>query len=321
MPATKTKSDPTPLIFDDTKNASAFGPDAEAGVYLGVPEQEYHDHPALSRSILAEAAQKSPAHALYEWHSDEEESSDAASLGTALHSRVLEPESFDARYDVAADQCEATKGDGDRCTYSAKQRHDGDWFCGTHAPNDEPDDIEVLKADDYEAVQGMTSALHEGPDTSPLLFGMDGASEVTILFDDPVSGIRCKARPDRVVPLSDGSVTIVDLKSTRSAHPDDFKRKISSYGYWLQPPFYTLALEQAGVEVRDFVFAVVESSAPYATACYRPSETIQTVARTRCGELIEKIADAKKIGYAKSYTDGVEEIGMKRYAKRRLGLS
>jgi hypothetical protein len=305
------------------KPASDFAESAEPGLYRGVPEELYHAHPALSRSVIAEAARMSPMHARHKWRGDEEDSaSDAASLGTALHSRVLRPGVYEDTYDVALSQCEATKGDGDRCSYSAKERYDGTWYCGTHAPDGEPDDIEVLKADTADQVQSMASALEVDPDAAPLLFGLPGASEVTALWQDEATGLMCKARPDRVVGLPDG-VAIVDLKSTRSAHPEDFRRKMATYGYWLQPPFYALGVREAAesdVEVKDFVFACVESSEPYATQCYRPHPREQQAKRTRMSELIGQIADCESEGFWPSYNDGVSTLGLKRYEKERMGI-
>ncbi|WP_103021487.1 PD-(D/E)XK nuclease-like domain-containing protein [Salinibacter altiplanensis] len=314
--------------------ASEFAEDADGavaspGLYRGVPEELYHAHPALSRSVLAEAARMSPMHARYKWRGgDEGNSSDATSLGTALHSRVLQPGVYEDTYDVALSRCEATKGDGDRCTYSAKVRHGGDWYCGTHAPDGEPDDIEVLKADTAGQVERMAEALEVDPDAAPLLFGLPGASEVTALWQDEATGLMCKARPDRIIGLPDG-VAIVDVKTTRSAHPEDFRRKMAKYGYWLQPPFYTLGIRQAseqsgnaeGVPVKDFVFACVESSEPYATQCFRPHPREQQAKRTRMAELIDRVAECEQQAHWPSYETGVSTLGLKRYEKERMGIS
>ncbi len=300
-------------------------PDVGPGIYLGVSEEAYHDHPALSRSVLAEAARMSPLHAYYRWKGEEgEDTSDAASLGTALHTRVLQPDLYEETYDVAAEQCEATKGDGDRCSYSAKVRHDGTWYCGTHAPNDsEPDDIEVLKSDTAGDVESMAGALEMDPDAGSLLYDLPGLPEVTILWKDEATGLMCKARPDRIVGLPEG-VAIVDLKSTRSAHPEDFRRKMARYGYWMQQPFYSLGLRQAAesdVTIKDFVFTCVESSAPYAVQCYRLHGKDLSGVRRRTSQLMDEIAECEREDQWPSYADGIRELGMKSYEKDRLGIS
>jgi len=300
----------------------AFGPGADPGLYLGVPAEAYHSHPAISRSILAEAARKSPLHALYSWGAEEDDnSSDAMDLGTAAHAKVLEPERFEDRFDVAPDECSATLGSGDPCTYSAKYRHGGEWYCGTHAPDGEPDDVEVLKSSHYYTVEGMDAALREDPDAAPLLYGLPGVEEATILFEDPETGILCKARPDRIACLPNRHVALVDLKTTKSAHPQDFRRKYGRNGYWLQPAFYSAAVDSLGVDaqVRDFVFACVESQRPYAVQCYRPSPNDLSGARRRMGGLLDEMEDA--LDSPRGYADGVKELSLKRYQKDRLSIS
>jgi len=303
------------------RGPEAFGPDAGPGLYMDVPAEAYHSHPAISRSILAEAARKSPLHGLYSWRAEEEESSsDAMDLGTAAHAKVLEPDLFGSRFDVAPEECSATLGSGDPCTYSAKYRHGGEWYCGTHAPDGEPDDIEVLKSSHYYTVEGMDAALREDPDAAPLLYQLPGLAEATILFDDPETGLRCKARPDRIICLPNEGVALVDLKTTKSAHPQDFRRKYARNGYWLQPAFYSAAVGSLGVaSVRDFVFACVESQRPYAVQCYRPSSNDLAGARRRMGGLLDEMESA--LDTPRGYADGVKELSMKRYQKDRLSIS
>ena len=306
----------------DAARDEPFGPNAGPGLYLDVPEEKYHAHHAISRSILAEAARKSPLHAVHSLQSTEEESSDAMDLGTAVHARVLEPDIFGSRYDVAPDQCEATKADGDQCSYSPSYRYGGGWYCGTHAPDEEPDDIEVLKSKHYHAAEGMAQALQADQDTSTLLYELPGLEEVTVLFGDPKTGLQLRARLDRVACLPDGRVAIVDLKTTRSAHPQDFRHKIARNGYWLQPAFYGSAVRSLdlGLEVADFVFAVVESSAPYAVQGYRPSDNDRRGAERRMGSLVNEMADALDNG-SPGYREGVTSLEMKRYEKDRLQIS
>lgn len=306
----------------DVKPPEDFTSDALLGVYRDVPEEEYHSHPSLSRSVLAECARYSPIHARHKLEEGSESTSTSVTRGMALHRRVLQPSTYEDTYDVAPDECEATLASGDPCTYSPSYRHNGTWYCGTHAPDSEEDDIEVLSSDVHEDVKGMSEALKQDPDTRSILHNTDGWSELTVLFAHEPTGIPCKARLDYVFEVGSSEVAIVDLKSASSAHPDDFRRKMSRYGYWMQPPFYSMALEMAtGVSVSDFLFACVESEKPYATQCYRmhPEEYDQALKRTH--DLIHKMEDAIHNEEWDSYYDGVMPIGMKSYEKDRLGIN
>jgi len=309
-------------LTSKAQGPEAFGPGASPGLYLGVPESDYHDHPAISRSILAEAARMSPLHALYSLESseDEEESSESMDLGTAAHARVLQPRVFEDRYDVAADRCEGIKGDGDQCSNSAKVRHDGSWYCGVHAPSGDPDDIEVLKSSHYHSAEGIAQATEQDPDAAPLLHGLPGLEEATILWEDPETGLRLRARPDRVTCLPDGDVALVDLKTTRSAHPQDFRRKYARNGYWLQPAFYGAAAASIGAQPVDFVFVVVESSRPYAVQCYRPDSDDRAGAGRRMDGLLSEMSEALDSG-AHAYSDGIDTLSLRRYQKDRLSIA
>lgn len=305
----------------------AFGPDAGPGLYLGVPSEQYHAHPGVSRSILAEVARQSPIHGLHKMREDDDESSDSMDLGEALHRAVLEPEVYDELYDVAPEECEATKAsDGEPCTNAAKERYGGFWTCGVHAPDQEPDEIEVLKKKHAHAVSGMRTALRGDPDAAPLLWELPGLNEATILYRNPETGLTCKARPDRIVLLPDGKVSIVDVKTTKSAHPRDFRRKAARLGYWLQPAHYGSAVESLSnplvtgqLEVVDFVFTVVESSRPYAVQCYRPSPDDRAAARKRQLSLLRELQQAIE-GDPHAYRSGVATMHLKGYEKERLGI-
>lgn len=317
--------DPQDLRQELTQQAQGpedFSPSAGPGLYLNVPEEAYFEHEALSRSTLATCAQQSPLHAAYMHRADDDSGSDSMDIGTALHARVLEPDTFDSRFDVAPDQCEALKADGDPCSYAAKYRHGGSWYCGTHAPEGEPDDIEVLKSSHFYTVQGMHSALKSDPDARPVLYQLPGIEEATIVFRDDQTGLKVKARPDRIACLPGRRVSIIDIKTTRSAHPADFRRSYSKFGYWLQPAVYSAAVNRAGVDVDvvDFVFTCVEKKPPYAVQCYRPAANDDDGARRRLAGLLSSMSDALE-GDAPGYRSGVAEIAMKRYEKDRLGIS
>ena len=321
-----TPTDTRQELLDIAQTADSFSPDAGPGLYLNVDEQAYFAHEGISRSTLATCARKSPLHAAYEMQSEDDQGSKSMSLGSALHARVLEPDTFDDRFDVAPDECSATLNSGDPCTYSAKHRHSGEWFCGRHAPDGEPDDIEVLKSDHFYSVQGMQEQLKRDPDARQLLYHLPGIAEATVIYRDDETGLLCKARPDRIACLPDEQVSIVDLKSTKSAHPSDFRRSYSRYGYWLQPAHYCVAVGRlpAPVEVVDFVFVCVESSRPYAVQCYRPASGDDTGARRRLAGLLEEMKDALEgdpTGYTPDGQSGVVELHMKRYEKDRLGIS
>ena len=79
---------------------------------------------------------------------------------------------------------------------------------------------------------------------------------------------RCKARPDAVVSLPDGSVVVIDPKTTRSAlTAADLSRTIATFGYHRQAAIYLEALASQGVVDAQFWFIFASKSAPF-EACW-----------------------------------------------------
>jgi len=90
----------------------------------------------------------------------------------------------------------------------------------------------------------------------------DAQVEHTVFWTDKETGIECKARFDVLGPL------LVDLKTTRDASPKGFQRAIATYGYHIQAAHYMAGAIANGMEPQGFLFACVETSAPYLPAGY-----------------------------------------------------
>jgi hypothetical protein len=314
------------------KPASEFGPGCPVGFYEGVPRTAYLQHPALSRSAVAAGARYSIAHAWHKWKSEpDDEMTKSQKFGTAFHLLTLEPEKFRARYDRAADRCQGTLASGEQCSYSPKERYDGTWFCGTHAPDGDPDDIETLSAGQFEACHEMAKSAETHPESNALLNRRPGLEEVTMIWTNPETGLRCKARIDRLIDTHPGDEVkpaLVDLKTTDSAHRGDFRRKVGRYGYWAQGAFYVMGYNTLAAEVRGlppikapFLFSVVEKSAPHACQVYSLSGRAREQGTGRVLEVMSKLAEHETDGVPapeRSYSPKIETIGLSRWQKKRL---
>jgi len=319
------------------KPASDFGSECPVGFYADVPRMAYLQHPALSRSAVAEGARYSIAHAWHEWKSEpDEEMTASQKFGNAFHLLTLEPEKFRARYDRAADRCQGTLASGEQCSYSPKERYDGDWYCGTHAPSSdssekEPDAIETLTAGQFEACHEMTKSAETHPESHALLNQRPGLEEVTMIWVNPETGLRCKARVDRLIDNGFGDEVkpaLADLKTTDSAHAEDFRRKIGRYGYWAQGAFYTMGFNTLAAQVygvppiqEPFLFSVVEKSEPYACQVYALSSRVREQGTGRVLKVMSKLAEHetdKVPAPERSYSPKVETIGLSRWQKERL---
>lgn len=238
------------------------------GVHHGVSMAEYLALPYLSASALEEF-RRSPAHFRAMKPKDP---TDAMKLGTAVHMALLEPALFAETYVVAtpcAAELASGKRKGEACGSPGKYRRNGAWFCGTHAPDEHDTPADVVTAEHLQDITGMRDATMAHPDAAKAYTGQ-GGEEVTIVWDDP-TGIRCKARPDRLIKRA---AMLVDLKSAADASPRGFARDGAGRGYHRKMALYRRGLRvlhEQGLmpwEVKHSAIVAVESSAPYVVGCY-----------------------------------------------------
>jgi len=169
----------------------------------------------------------------------------------------------------------------------------------------------IITKDDYTAITEMDKAIKNHPFAAGLL--AKGAREVSVFWDDPFSGLPCKARPD-ILP---GRSVVVDLKKTRDASVTHFQRSILQFGYHRQAAFYLDGLEKATKEKYDvFAFIAVESTPPYRTEVYSLSPEFIEYGRNEYQFLINVETHCRADNHWPNYTaNEVTEIGLPRWVK------
>jgi len=228
------------------------------GVYPGIPAAEYHAmRDIVSKSHLDRIA-RSPMH--YQHYMTEPfKQTDAMLVGSALHCLVLEPHLFDAEY-IAIPEDAPTKP-------NIRQ---------INAKNPSAETVQairywdqlrgsgkvILTAEQLRRVQGMAAAVSAHPLASSVLVGQ---RELTIVFDEPATGVRCKARLD---DWNQELRIIADLKSTVDASPSALARSCDNYRYHVQAALYLTAAMCAGLAPDLFVFVAVESEPPHAVTVF-----------------------------------------------------
>jgi hypothetical protein len=292
-------------------------PGMEPGVYRDMPMADYLALPHMSASGL-EKLDRSPLqyrHALTE----PEKRTDALDTGTALHMAVLEPLLFRAHY-VVAEPCMAVLGSGnrkgERCGAGASYLHRVDgWLCGKHIGGKTAgldDAIEILPADTYAAVTGMRDAIMEHPRARTLFQGK-GEFETTIVFDDSVSGVRCKVRPDRLVARAGMNV---DIKTTRDASVHAFTRQAENLGYFRKLALYRRALRAIGWPYTDTAVVAVESKAPHDLICYLLDEKSLDSADHEIDRLLALYVECMKSGEWPGYATEFQTLERPAWATR-----
>jgi PDDEXK-like domain of unknown function (DUF3799) len=181
----------------------------QPGVYISLPEEEYHADPALGSSGI-KLLLKSPA--LY-WdqsylnpnkETDEEEDTTAKKFGRAYHKLIREPEKFDSAFKikegVKTSKIPGTIGEGEH--------------------------KKLLK---------MRAQLANHPKQLALLVG--GVPEVSIFFEyeHRKKKYMCKVRFDTFAPH-----WVSDLKTTRDISDRGLRYTFGDYGYDISGAMYSI---------------------------------------------------------------------------------
>jgi hypothetical protein len=315
------------------------------GFFQGVPEKVYHAHPALSRSMLTDfvecnARLEYALRTRSAWEPEEDESTPAQKFGTALHSLVLEPHEARETYQVAPPTCQATKGSGKPCTYAPTgyypEKPETPFLCGTHSRGITPDpNVEVVAGDDADRLRGMMLSLASHDEARRLLVEEAGVSELTAIGN--FYGLPVRARYDRLI-WQDATPTeeaikkgtdhvlhprpvIVDLKTTKSAHPDDVRRDMGSKGYWLQAGLYPKIYERLTGVMPRMVFVFVEKTPPFPVVVYELDSIHTEMVHKRADEILHEVSEAIEFSDFKPYTtDDIYTVGLKKWDLKRLGM-
>ena len=241
-----------------------------ANITTTLTNAEYRAQRGYSKSDL-DLIHKSPA--LLEWNKNAPcEASEVAITGTALHSAVLEPEKFAIEY-VKRPEFGRTAQEK-----ASKELHEA-----TMADSGKI----ILDADDYDQVTTMRESILAHPVAAHLL-GLPGVSEASIFFE--IDGIRCKARPDRLV--TDEPI-ILDVKTTDDV--DKFELSAEDYRYHVQDAHYSEAALQLTGKQHRFIFIVVGKRREMGRYPVRVVELSQAWKEAGRNALMEDIEAAKEL--------------------------
>jgi hypothetical protein len=287
------------------------------GVHREVAYADYHRWEAASNSRLTLLAQ-SPAHLKAYLDGYGRGDTPATLLGRAIHTAVLEPDTFDSRY-IIAEQCTANTKDGAQCKNMGLNFTALGWRCGIAAHNkDVPislvSDKVVISPEDRTTCVGIRDSVYAHPAAKALLAGITPQSaELSLVWNDPDTGILCKARPDYCTEAIAGGA-LVDLKSTIDASKRGFERAIFQHGYHRQGVHYLDGAEENQIDVAHFIFIACEKVYPFAAAVYRMRDDVVVWGRQDIQPLRRRYAACLDSGLYPAYSDQVEDIALPPYA-------
>ncbi len=246
-----------------------------------ITDKEYFAAEGLSASALKQFA-KSPAHYKASLTAPEKKST-AFDVGTLVHQLVLEK----------------VKGwaivEGNRNAKATKELIASAQSMGKIA----------IKPGEDEAILKMADSVANNYYGQYLGRDVD-CSELAGFVEDPETGLLLKAKFD-YAPKS-GNI-LFDLKTAQDASPAKFKRSAKDYGYDIQAVHYMHVAKLCGLDYDQFVFVVVEKSAPYLTACYILEDETRERAEHKYRMLLQSFKDCKTAGdFSQGYDDGLMEL-------------
>ena len=241
--------------------------------------EQYHSNKRyLSSSAVKTIHARSVYHLLNSVPYGETE---AMKEGTAVHTRMLEPELYDK-------------------TYVIMQPFNGRTNAGK-AIKAEYDELEkegkiLLKAQQGDMIEAMYESLQKNELAKSYLVG-----DVELSHYAEFMGVKCKVRPD-----VKGVDFISDIKTCQDASPRAFRYEIRKRGYHLQAAFYSAVL---GYTMDRFKFIAMEKTYPYDVIVHTLSEEHQEEGYEAMVKAVSKWKDYLDNGIVSNYDWPTAEDG------------
>jgi hypothetical protein len=266
------------------------------GIYPGVSFDEYALIPAINFTILSKF-RDTAAHARVVMLQDKE-STPSQHLGQLVHLALLEPDRFEATV--------AVRPDLDRRTKEGKAA----WAAFELKNSDK----EIASKREIETCRGLIHSCAQHATARELLRG-PGASELTIVWQDPEYGVLCKSRIDRLGTIGGASI-VADVKTTSdTASLRNWQRSLANYSYPEQAAMYLAGLRELrplpeGQGDRGFIWVVAEVEPPYAVRLFQIEYDALEYGHGMFREHLRQYTECVETGSWPAYSEGVEVAGL-----------
>lgn len=254
------------------------------GFISGMPNEVYHSTPGFTSKSELDLINTSPAHFMY---AQKKPATKSMNLGSAIHAAILEPELFKSDYLLLREV-------QDRRVAAYKD-----------AAKQFPPD-RILTAPEVDLVSSMQESVRMNEKARHWL-DKPGVSEVSLFTKCPETGVNVRVRFDRLT--EDGYV--IDLKSTKSASPEEFSKSIYQYRYHVQDAIYSDAYRWAtGEPLKGFIFIAVENDTPHVTMVYELDDFSKSIGRSEYKKNLATYAECMESGSWPAYQTGEDKTDL-----------
>ncbi len=236
----------------------------DTGIHEGMSAGVYHALDAMSATVI-KAGMKSMLHAQHQMTGGKDPTP-AMLTGTAMHQMVLE----DGDGLVVWDGVKRGKA-----YEEFKLENEG----ATIISEKQMEDLEQARyrIEDHAVACGLLDTAR---------------TEVSLVWDDPTTGMRCKARMDFV---SDGYWG--DYKTSNAIDSRSFESTSYRLGYHVQLAHYAEGLRVLTGQSLPVYIIAQESKAPYDVAVYEVAPSLLSAGMKKRNEIINKIKECKESDY------------------------
>lgn len=291
------------------------------GAYENISAADYHGNPnllpgpSLSASGAKTIIERSPAHF---WHESclnpnrEESDADHFAVGRAAHDLLLLGGDWETRYHVLPEGFAWNK------TVAMAEQI----AAASHAKKRGKT---LIKAADMDLVKRIADRISSSADARNAL--LRGKAEVTLAWQDELTGIWLRARPDftPTTVIERAPIRAVpDLKIMAPTHcsPRGFSKAVDNFGYHIAAGHYGEGMKQVyGVYPTHWFHVVIEREEPHTVSLYElPAEDIER-GRLLMRQAINVFAECLKRNDWPGYADKPMQVGLSIYARMRVDES
>lgn len=274
------------------------------GVYPDVPEDAYHADPHSLSFSSAKLLLPPSCPAKFKWVRDHPKKAERAfDIGHVAHRLIL---GKGAEYKILTPQEHGLTKGGE---VSKAPRNTDMW---------KEADAEARKSglvpihvDDWIKADNMAAAVLGDEHAGPLF--AEGVAEQSMYAEDPQTGVMLRGRTDWFEPNGD----IDDVKTTAlSANPAELQRQFYKLSYYMQAAWYIDLAIALGLSTPQFRFVVVEKEPPHLVSVLRYTPEAIEEGRRQNRRAIDLYAQCLDSETWPSYTDGVTDIDLPRWAYR-----
>lgn len=172
-----------------------------------------------------------------------------------------------------------------------------------------------ISRSDYMEVRGMAAAVLTHPVAGPLL--EDGTPEQSLYAVDGPTGVWMRGRVDWA---THSTRTLIDLKTTVSADPDEWGRNVLRYGYALQREWYRSMWQALTGDHSTFLHILVEKQPPHLVSVIELDAEWEAIGGLQMRQALDTYARCLDTDEWPGYPADVTLLGPPQWVASQYGL-